>query len=246
VLFVSTFASRGGPVHRPLVSCVVSVFNGERYLREALDSILNQTWRPLDVIVADDGSIDGSRAIATSYGAPVRLVTQSTAGPSATRNLGVGAARGEFIAFLDADDLWHPEKLTRQMAQFAARPQIDLCITYVQMFWSDQLAAEAEHYRHHPRRAPVQGYATTSLLARRSAFERSGPFDSTLWFADAVDWFIRAREKGLDLHVLNEVLTYHRMHDRNLTRRRSDASRNEFLGVVKAAVDRRRSERLQP
>ena len=95
-----------------LISCIVPVFNGERYLAEALDSILAQTWRPLEVIVVDDGSTDGTAHIAAGYGAEVSYIHQANAGPAAARNRGLDAARGEFIAFLDADDLWHKDKLS--------------------------------------------------------------------------------------------------------------------------------------
>lgn len=112
-----------------LISCIVPVFNGERYVSETLDSILAQTYRPLELIVADDGSTDGTAAVVARYGEPVRYLWQSNQGPAAARNLGVSAAQGEFVAFLDADDLWHPEKLTRQMARFHARPELSLSVT---------------------------------------------------------------------------------------------------------------------
>src|SRR5438093_12571348 len=104
-----------------MISCVVPVFNGERYLAEALESILEQSYRPLEIIVADDGSTDGTRAVVAHYGTQVRYLWQPNSGPAAARNLGLSAARGEFVAFLDADELGHPEKLERQMARFAAR-----------------------------------------------------------------------------------------------------------------------------
>ncbi len=87
-----------------LISCVVPVFNGERFLAEALDSILGQTYTRTEVIVADDGSTDGTAAVLDRYAARVRVVRQLTAGPASTRNLGLRAATGEFVAFLDADD----------------------------------------------------------------------------------------------------------------------------------------------
>src|SRR5688572_13312922 len=100
----------------PLISCVVPVFNGERYLSETLESIFAQSYRPLEVIVADDGSTDRTPDTVAGYGDRIRYLKQENAGASAARNLGLEAARGEFIAFLDADDLWHAEKLQRQMA----------------------------------------------------------------------------------------------------------------------------------
>lgn len=229
---------------RPLVSCVVPVYNGERFLAEAIDSILAQTHRPIEVLVVDDGSTDASREVGGRYGDPVRLVCQETAGPAGTRNRGVHEAAGEFLAFLDADDLWHPEKLARQLARFRARPDLQYCVTHAQLFWIDQLAAEAQQFQGHPRAAPTPGYATTTLLARRSCFDRVGVFNTRLWFGDATDWFVRAQELELPMELLPDVLTYHRMHERNLTRRRSDESRAEFLAIVKASLDRRRNGAL--
>ena len=98
-----------------LISCVIPVFNGERYLGEALESVLAQSYQPLEVIVVDDGSTDETAEVARRYGERVRYVWQPNAGETAARNLGLTAAHGEFIAFLDADDVWDSEKLERQI-----------------------------------------------------------------------------------------------------------------------------------
>lgn len=226
----------------PLISCIVPTFNAARYVQEALGSIQAQTYRPLEIIVADDGSTDDTLTLARACVPDLCIVTQETAGPAATRNLGLDTVSGPFVAFLDADDLWHPEKLARQMARFQARPELEACITCAQLFWTADLQHEAEQYRDHPRAAPQPGYATTTLLARREVFQTVGRLDSTLWFADATDWFIRAAEVGTILELLPDVLTYHRMHPANLTRRRSEASRQEFLRVVHASLRRRRQQ----
>src|SRR5688572_20501170 len=98
-------------VTTPTISCIVPVYNGERYIREALDSILGQTYPNLEVVVVDDGSTDATAAAVASYGNRVSYLWQPNAGPVAARNLGLGAATGDYVAFLDADDLWHLEKL---------------------------------------------------------------------------------------------------------------------------------------
>ena len=93
-----------------LISCIVPVFNGERYLGEALESILKQSYQSLQIIVVDDGSTDGTAALVDHYEGQVRFLRQPNAGTAVARNSGLNAAEGEFVAFLDADDLWHPEK----------------------------------------------------------------------------------------------------------------------------------------
>ncbi|MCG3181676.1 MAG: hypothetical protein BIFFINMI_04075 [Phycisphaerae bacterium] len=228
-------------MENPLISVVVPTFNARRFLPEALASILAQTYRPIEVIVADDGSTDGTVELARQWDPPVRVVAQPTAGPAATRNLGAAHAAGPFLAFLDPDDLWMPDKLALQAARFAQRPELDLCVTHVQPFWEEEVRADGLRYADHPRAQPVPGFATTTLLARRSAMDRLGPFDPGLWFSDAVEWFIRAREAGLVIELMDEVLVRHRMHTSNLTRRRPAGSIDEFARVLKASLDRRRA-----
>jgi glycosyltransferase involved in cell wall biosynthesis len=225
----------------PLISCIVPVFNGERYLGEALDSILAQTYRPLEVIVVDDGSTDGTAALAETYRDRVRYAYQPEAGPPATRNQGVRLARGEYVAFLDADDLWHPEKLARQVALLQARPELACCLTHVQPFWIAELAEEAARLRDHPRNRAVPGYAASSLLARRGVFETVGYFDPEQWYGDIIDWFARIAEHGLQMEMLPDILVYRRFHHMNLTRRRNAEYRREFPRLMKALLDRRRA-----
>jgi glycosyltransferase involved in cell wall biosynthesis len=222
-----------------LVSCVIPVYNGERYLGEAIDSVLAQRHRPIEIIVADDGSDNGSAAVARSYGDPVRYLCQTTAGPAATRNLGVAAARGDVVALLDADDLWHADKLARQLAYLEEHPEVDLCLTLARLFWIDELKAEEEAYR---AQAPldIPGLPGSSLLARRRVFEAIGLFDSQLWHRDVTDWLVRATERGAVMHTLPAVLSYRRMHRSNISRRARATGQREFLRVLKGSLDRRR------
>ena len=223
-----------------LISCIVPVFNGERYLQEALDSILAQTYRPIEIIVVDDGSSDGTTRILAGMKKSIRTLRQDNRGPSAARNLGWRCASGEFVAFLDCDDLWHPKKLARQMARFEARPDLELCIAHAQPFWVDELREEAFKMRHQPRAQVVPGYTTGALLTRKGLFEKYGEFDSSLWFGDSTEWFLRLADQGAIMELLPDVLLYHRMHKTNHTRRRMAASKEEFLHIIKAKLDRNR------
>ena len=227
------------------ISCIIPVFNGERYLPEAVESALSQTCPPFEIIIADDGSTDGTAEIAARYGARVRYVKQENSGAAAARNLGLRAARGEFIAFLDADDLWHVEKLARQMARFQQRPELDLCIAHLQNFWIPELATEKSRFEGHRLAEVLPGYVTSTLLARRQLFERIGEFNAGLRLGDGTDWFLRAAEHGAVMELLPDVLLYRRMHEHNISmeagsRRMTAAMQNAQLGAVKASLDRRR------
>ena len=226
-----------------LISCIVPTFNGERYLPETLDSIFAQTYPSLEVIVADDGSTDGTAALVASYRRRIRYLRQDNQGPAAARNLGISAAQGEFIAFLDADDLWHPDKLERQMARFRARPELGYCVTHVQNFWIPELRAEAEKYRNHRISQPLPGYLSQTLLARRDVFTAVGLFDTALAHVDSTEWFLRAAKKGTVMELLPDVLSYRRLHSENRSRLMASSSREEFLHILKRSLDSRRTNK---
>jgi glycosyltransferase involved in cell wall biosynthesis len=224
----------------PLVTCIIPVFNGERYLREALESVFAQTYRSLDVVLVDDGSTDNTAAIAATYADRIHYVHQHNLGPPAARNKGIRAARGEFIAFLDADDLWHPEKLERQLKRFQARPHLNYCVTYCQNFWIPDLQAEAEQYRGHRVAQPLPGYVTQTLFARAAVFDSVGLFNVALAHGDSTEWFLRAAQQGAVMELLPDVLAYRRLHSENRSRLLSSNSREEFLHIVKMSLDSRR------
>jgi glycosyltransferase involved in cell wall biosynthesis len=194
----------------------------------------------LEVIVADDGSTDGTARVAAGYGEQVRYLRQANAGPAAARNLGLSAARGEFVAFLDADDLWHPEKLARQVARFQARPKLELCLTQVQNFWTPEVQAKVPRFDEHPLSRPFPGYMAQALLARRALFNTVGWFNTDLQHGDVKDWFLRAAERGVVTEVLTDTLVYRRLHQTNMSHDKFVANREEHLQLVKAALDRRR------
>jgi glycosyltransferase involved in cell wall biosynthesis len=225
---------------KPLISCIVPAFNAERYLGEALDSILAQTWRPIEVIVVDDGSTDGTAQVAERYGERIRYIRQANGGPAAARNRGLDAATGAFIAFLDADDLWHEDKLTRQMARFEARPELELCLSHLRHFWIQEMKQEEKSWHDDRFFGDVPAYVVQGMLARRELFDLVGQFDTTLRLGDDTDWFLRVDERGTVSERLPDVLIFRRMHQTNISRE-YDTSFEALPRIIKASLDRRRS-----
>jgi glycosyltransferase involved in cell wall biosynthesis len=227
-------------MRRPLISCIVPAYNAERFLKAALDSILGQTYSPLEVIVVDDGSTDGTAGVVRGYGGRVRSLRQANAGHASARNAGVRAARGELVAFLDADDLWHREKLERQELRFRARPELGLCFTLVRNFRDAESGGDAA-----PREDAAQavpGYSSVTLLARRGLFGTVGIFDPELRHGNDRDWFLRAADARVPMELLREVLVYRRLHEHNRSSSMASASRSEYLRILKASLDRRRAD----
>ena len=220
--------------NRSLVSCIIPVFNGAGHLRAAIDSVLGQTYSPIEVIAVDDGSTDHTPEILSAYAGSIQVLRQTNAGPAAARNLGVQSSTGAFVAFLDQDDYWRHDKLIRQMARFDARPELDVVVAHVQSFWQDDHARSADQ----PRTGTVPGYVSGTMLARRSVFDQVGMFDPGLWFVDSLDWFARAKEHGATVDLVADVLLFHRVHTDNLSRLGRE-SRAESLRVVRNALSRR-------
>jgi glycosyltransferase involved in cell wall biosynthesis len=217
------------------VSCVIPVWNGEAYLAPAIESVLSQTHPPLEVIVVDDGSTDGTPDVIRSFGAPVIGLRQDNAGHGAARNAGLAAARGEFVAFLDADDLWHSDKLRRQLLAFDEEPSLGLCFSWLRNFAGVPPAWDLS-----PVDGAVPGYSSVTALVRRATFDAVGPFDASLRHGGDRDFFLRVAERGIGKRLLDQVLVLRRLHDANRSRQLSGNSRAEYLRILKASLDRRR------
>ena len=231
---------------RPVISCIVPVFNGERYLNEAIDNIFKQSYQPLEVIVVDDGSTDKTKAVATAYGEKVHYLWQSNAGPWVARNLGISVANGDFVAFLDADDLWHSEKLARHMAHFQEHPKLDVSVCMIQNFWTSELYEEEEKFKNNRRAKPMPGYVCPGMVARKNQFEKVGVFDKDLRHAAATDWFLRAKRKGTIVELLPDTLVFRRLHQHNRSRMHASSSQNEYLKILQAHIKEGRQGKNKP
>ena len=223
----------------PSVSVLIPVFNGARFLAAALDSVAAQTLAPLELIVVDDGSTDGSGDVAAARPA-VRVVRQANRGPGAARNRAFTESRGEYLAFLDADDLWKPEKLSRQLAALQAQPDAGWVVCRHEF-----LLDEGEP---RPRWAPAPeaegtmvAWLPSATLVRRDCFVLTGGFDEALRYGEDIDWFARARDAGFPGTVVEEQLFTRRVHRTNMMH---DHTQRDFQRAIAAIMARRRRERV--
>jgi glycosyltransferase involved in cell wall biosynthesis len=221
------------------VSVIIPSFNAERYVSEAIDSVLRQTYAPFEVLVIDDGSTDGTPAVAATFGSAIRFDRQPHKGLSATLNRGIQLAQGELIAFLDNDDVWVLDKLQKQMDVLLAQPKIDMVFGYSQYFASPDLDEAAARRLLIPDK-PQAAYLKSAMLLRRQSLLMVGLFDTTLRMGDFVDWYARAMDAGLKAHLLPDVVFYRRVHGHNMTIL-DRASQADYVRIAKAALDRRRS-----
>jgi glycosyltransferase involved in cell wall biosynthesis len=222
-----------------LISTIIPVRNGERYLAEALESALAQTYPQVEILVVDDGSTDKTAEIAHRY-APIKYIFQPHAGAAAARNRAIPLAKGDFFAFLDADDVWLPDKLALQMAAFNAESNFDIVTGHVQQFISPELDAEGMKGVYCPP-DPMPGYIPTAILVKREAFFRVGWFDenySAEYQMEFLNWCARAVEIDLHIKVLPDLVARRRLHPTN--QERSRQSKTEIVSILKDSLDRRR------
>jgi glycosyltransferase involved in cell wall biosynthesis len=215
------------------------VHNGERFIAAAIASVLEQTVAVTEIIVVDDGSTDATAARVAEFGDAVTYVRQVNQGPVVARNAGIGRASGRYIALLDADDLWQPEKTARQLARLEDDPQLGACTTFMQNFWMADVAAESTDAANARLTAPQPGVAST-FMARSSVFEDVGPFDESLKHRDVQDWLVRAQTRGWRIDTLPETLVRRRIHDSNCSRQRSDHGEQELLRLALATIAQKR------
>jgi glycosyltransferase involved in cell wall biosynthesis len=224
--------------YNPLISVIIPVYNGEKYLAEAIESVLIQSYCPLELIVVDDGSTDNTAKIAASFGSAVRYNYQHNAGTGAARNKGVEAAHGDFFAFVDADDLWTENKLTVQMNAFSDNPEIDALFGHVRQFFSPDLDEESKKRLSCPAEI-MPGELPSTMLIKREAFFRVGLFEEQWHVGQDVSWILRTRELGIKTIMLPDLIYMRRLHKNNkgITHRQFI---NDRVRIIKAHLDSNR------
>jgi glycosyltransferase involved in cell wall biosynthesis len=227
--------------NNPLVSVIIPVYNCERYLAEAVESVLAQSHRPVEVIVVDDGSTDDSAKVARRFAPEVRCYVQARGGAAAARNKGLELAQGSLFAFLDADDLWVEDKLTIQLAVVNSDRGVDMAFGHVVHFHSPDLDERTRARIQCPSEADP-GCIPGTMLITRQAFVRAGPFETGWRIGEFIDWYARAVDVGLRSVMLPQVLLKRRLHANN-TGLRERHARSDYARILKVALDRRRRTR---
>lgn len=222
------------------LSVIMAVWNGERYLREALDSLLGQSRPAEEIVVVDDGSTDHTEDILAAYGPALRVVRQENSGLFAALNRGIAASTGTLLTFLDHDDLCSPSSLECRREHLEAHPELDGVFGQVEQFVSPELGPEvARRYRLVLDARPVE--LLSALMVRRQAFDQVGPLDASRRTKSNIDWISRSRDAGLRLAMLPELVLRRRIHTTNLSLRSTHDGNVDLLAVVRAHHRRRQA-----
>ena len=220
----------------PAVSIIIPVYNAEKYLAETLESVLAQTFQDFEIILVDDGSTDGTSEIIDKFSDRAICLKNDHRGPASSRNLGLEAARGSLVAFLDADDLWLPTKLEKQVAVMRAQPQYGLITCDASMFCESGVIATSSK----AQQPIATGYVLRQLLlsnwvgtscamVRRECFEKVGRFDheTFVWGEDWMMWLKIAAE--YPVYFLDEPLVQYRVHAKSYSRVTADKHFQDLL-----------------
>jgi glycosyltransferase involved in cell wall biosynthesis len=219
-----------------LVSAVITAHNGERFLRETLESVFAQDYDPFEVVFVDDGSSDGTAEIARSF--RLRYVYQENAGLPAARNAGVALAAGDLIAFGDDDDLWPRTRLTVQASFLREHPDVGCVLGRNE--WIIEEGADPPELVRDPIFNELGGIQLVTMMIRRQAFEELEGFDPTYLYAEDRDLFVRMREHGIEYAVLPDLVLHKRLHGANMTMNQPES--HPLLRSLKEKLDRARSE----
>ena len=224
----------------PRVSVLVPCYNAGAYLAQALQSLLAQTYQDFEILVVDDGSTDDSAAVAKSFFS-VRYLYKSHSGISATRNLALKEARGELVAFLDADDLWLPEKLQKQVSYLDENPDCQLVYTLAKNFFSGDPEAMTQRQKQ-LLEANLDNYMA-SCCARRELFTRYGDFREDYAVGEDTYWVARLSAAGVSMrHCIQEPLYLRRIHESNISLSHEKVDRKTILSLMADAIRQHRKE----
>jgi glycosyltransferase involved in cell wall biosynthesis len=222
---------------RAEITCIIPVFNGEKYIVESIESALNQTHAMSRILVVNDGSEDNTLEVLKPFYGQIEILSKPHSGLSDTLNVGIRAATSEFIAFLDADDIWSPSK-TEMQVQAIEHNDTDMCFCRMEQFYSPDLT-EDQRKMVQLQKSDLKGYSKVAMIIRRSVFDEVGLFDINVVTGDFIEWYSRALSQKISHCIVDETLCKRRIHLSNFMRsEKSDVG--DFTAILRNHLARMR------
>lgn len=229
------------PANAPArISVIIPAYNQAQYLRAAVESAATQSLAPHEIIVVNDGSTDGTAALCRELGSAIHYWEEPHSGLGATRNKGFAVASGDFIAFLDADDIWEHDKLEKQRRYLHEHPDTDMVFGLCRQFISPELPAARQAALKGDGEI-VNGIFAGCMLTTRAVIEKTGPFASHFQVGEFIDWFSRASDLGHTHAIIDSVVIHRRLHGENMSLRLKN-HRTDYLTIIQSSLRRRRQE----
>jgi glycosyltransferase involved in cell wall biosynthesis len=222
-------------------SAVIPAYNAEKTIGQAIDSILGQTIPPQEIIVVDDGSTDATAALVAGLAGPITVISQNNRGPGAATTAGLGRVTTAFVATLDSDDVWLPEKTARQAACFDDDPGLSGVFTLARLF------ADGAPPDPSGPGAVRRLWTRTTLMFRTEAAREVGDLvDQPGRLGEVIDWLARSRDLGQRHVMVEEILALRRIRPGSLSYGRDPERNRGYLAVVRDALERKRRLATKP
>lgn len=230
----------------PLISVIIPTFNRATFLPDALASIYRQKQAPLQVIVVDDGSTDHTRQVMRGFAGKLQYIYQTNQGPAAARNTGLAYAQGEWITFLDSDDVWVADRLPRQLTLAQAYPNAGMIWGMMQsvhlphsncdLAKSQSAKSQSAKSQFELHGAPALRTNFESALIKRVLFTdgQVGSLNEALWIGEDADWFCRLLEQPIEIVIHPEVVAINHWHEGNLVTNQVDSHAKKSHGLLLA------------
>lgn len=222
----------------PKVSIIIPTYNRARLLRDALESVRQQSSLPTEVIVVDDGSTDDTRNVLSESDIKVNYIFQKNSGPATARNAGILAARGNVLAFLDDDDILLPNALEILVEHLERSSVFGVDVVFGAIRRVKNVKRLQSGFVYKKILPTSSNRNLFCAVFQKKAFELVGLFDQTLLLQEDTDWFLRAREKGVRFSLLDQVTHLHRLHKNNITKNKVE-NEKFLLKAIKKSLSRR-------
>lgn len=223
------------------ISVILPVYNGSAYLKEAIQSVLSQSFPSLELIIVDDGSTDDSPLIVQELmqiDQRIRYLTQENSGVSAARNTGITASNGRFIAFLDQDDRWTTEALHYHITYHQQNVGVGYTLGHQICFLEEDCTPPA-WFKLQMLDVPHVGYLPGTLMVKQSVFQELGLFDTRYAISSDADWFARANDTQIPMYILPQLILERRIHNENQSQQSRQIHR-ELFELLSASIRRKK------
>ncbi len=221
------------------IAVVIPAYNAEKFIKDALNSVKQQSYAPSQVIVVNDGSTDKTQEILDTIEG-ITVVNKENTGIGDSLNAGIAHAYSELISFLDADDVWVKDKLMLQMKEFEKISYSGIVFGQIEQSFHEEIEDELKSRLENPRQF-LPGVHRSTMLINRVSFNKVGPFSTDFISEEFLEWYIRAKEQNLDVRIIDQVVAKRRIHGKNITLGSERKMANKFPSILKQALDRRRS-----
>lgn len=222
----------------PAISVILAVKNGERYIEQAINSVLDQTLKPIEILVIDGHSTDKTRKICSQF-SEIKYIIQNGNGIPDAYNQGINTAEGDFISFISHDDLWKPEKLEKQINHMINDSKLQFTVTMAEFFLETGFECPAGFKKELFTKEQV-AFIMETLVARKSVFDLIGMYDTSYSTGEDTDWFARAIDYKVPFNIVHETLVLKRIHDKNSALLNNENTRN-LLKSLRKSIKRKRT-----